>query len=127
MTAAVIIVFVNILGGLTIGVLQQGMSPGLAAQTYTLLTVGEGLVAQPDHVHLTAEPCKNGSDLIFPNAGKTIAPPQALLKFECFEPRNLRILNGPFCARPKGHTKSGSPCASNPVTMKGVMPALVPT
>ncbi|MEO5954629.1 MAG: FHIPEP family type III secretion protein, partial [Nitrospiraceae bacterium] len=45
-TAAVIIVFVNILGGLTIGVLQQGMSPGLAAQTYTLLTVGEGLVAQ---------------------------------------------------------------------------------
>lgn len=45
-TAAVIIVFVNIVGGLTIGVLQQGMSPGLAAQTYTLLTVGEGLVAQ---------------------------------------------------------------------------------
>ncbi|MDZ4856432.1 MAG: flagellar biosynthesis protein FlhA [Nitrospirota bacterium] len=44
--AAVIIVFVNILGGLTIGVLQQGMSPGLAAETYTLLTVGEGLVAQ---------------------------------------------------------------------------------
>ena len=39
-TAAVIIVFVNIVGGLTIGVLQQGMSPGLAAQTYTLLTVG---------------------------------------------------------------------------------------
>ncbi|MDH4187248.1 MAG: flagellar biosynthesis protein FlhA, partial [Nitrospira sp.] len=45
-TAAVVIVFVNILGGLSIGILQQGMSPGLAAQTYTLLTVGEGLVAQ---------------------------------------------------------------------------------
>jgi flagellar biosynthesis protein FlhA len=45
-TAAIIIVFVNIIGGLTIGILQQGMSPGLAAQTYTLLTVGEGLVAQ---------------------------------------------------------------------------------
>ena len=44
--AAIIIVLVNIVGGLTIGVLQQGMSPGLAAQTYTLLTVGEGLVAQ---------------------------------------------------------------------------------
>ncbi len=44
--AAVIIVFVNIIGGLAIGVLQQGMSPGLAAQTYTVLTVGEGLVAQ---------------------------------------------------------------------------------
>jgi flagellar biosynthesis protein FlhA len=44
--AAIIIVLVNIIGGLTIGILQQGMSPGLAAQTYTLLTVGEGLVAQ---------------------------------------------------------------------------------
>lgn len=44
--AAIIIVLVNIVGGLTIGVLQQGMSAGLAAQTYTLLTVGEGLVAQ---------------------------------------------------------------------------------
>ena len=44
--AAVIITLVNILGGLAIGILQQGMSPGLAAQTYTVLTVGEGLVAQ---------------------------------------------------------------------------------
>jgi flagellar biosynthesis protein FlhA len=44
--AAIIIVLVNIVGGLAIGILQQGMSPALAAQTYTLLTVGEGLVAQ---------------------------------------------------------------------------------
>jgi flagellar biosynthesis protein FlhA len=44
--AAVIIILVNIVGGLAIGILQQGMSPALAAQTYTLLTVGEGLVAQ---------------------------------------------------------------------------------
>ncbi|CAE6777267.1 MAG: flagellar biosynthesis protein FlhA [Nitrospira sp.] len=44
--AAVVITLVNILGGLTIGVLQQGMTLSAAAQTYTLLTVGEGLVAQ---------------------------------------------------------------------------------
>ncbi|MEW6542371.1 MAG: flagellar biosynthesis protein FlhA [Nitrospirota bacterium] len=44
--AAVIIILVNIIGGLTIGVLQQGMSLAAAAQNYTLLTVGEGLVAQ---------------------------------------------------------------------------------
>ncbi|MEW6246978.1 MAG: flagellar biosynthesis protein FlhA [Nitrospirota bacterium] len=44
--AAVIIIFVNIIGGLVIGVLQQGMTLSAAAQTYTLLTVGEGLVAQ---------------------------------------------------------------------------------
>ncbi|MFY4730683.1 flagellar biosynthesis protein FlhA [Nitrospira sp. BLG_2] len=44
--AAVIIILVNIIGGLAIGILQQGMSPALAAQTYTVLTVGEGLVAK---------------------------------------------------------------------------------
>ncbi|MCP9446214.1 MAG: flagellar biosynthesis protein FlhA [Nitrospira sp.] len=44
--AAVVIILVNIVGGLAIGILQKGMSPALAAQTYTLLTVGEGLVAQ---------------------------------------------------------------------------------
>ncbi|MBI3355295.1 MAG: FHIPEP family type III secretion protein, partial [Nitrospirae bacterium] len=40
--AAVVIILVNIIGGLTIGVLQQGMSLAAAAQVYTLLTVGEG-------------------------------------------------------------------------------------
>lgn len=44
--AAVIIILVNIIGGLTIGGLQQGMSLAAAAQNYTLLTIGEGLVAQ---------------------------------------------------------------------------------
>jgi flagellar biosynthesis protein FlhA len=44
--AAVIIILVNIIGGLTIGVLQNKMGLAQAAQTYTLLTVGEGLVAQ---------------------------------------------------------------------------------
>ncbi|MGE3152768.1 MAG: flagellar biosynthesis protein FlhA [Nitrospiraceae bacterium] len=44
--AAVVIILVNIVGGLTIGVLQQGMALAAAAQDYTLLTIGEGLVAQ---------------------------------------------------------------------------------
>ncbi|HUU50590.1 MAG TPA: flagellar biosynthesis protein FlhA [Nitrospinota bacterium] len=44
--AGIIITFINILGGLIIGSLQQGMSLGDAAQTYTLLTVGDGLVTQ---------------------------------------------------------------------------------
>jgi flagellar biosynthesis protein FlhA len=44
--AAVIIILVNIIGGLTIGVLQQGLSIVQAAENYTILTVGEGLVAQ---------------------------------------------------------------------------------
>ena len=42
--AAVLITFVNIGAGLVIGVLQNGMDLAAAAQTYTILTVGEGLV-----------------------------------------------------------------------------------
>jgi flagellar biosynthesis protein FlhA len=44
--AAVLIVCINLVGGLTVGVFQQGMSFGQAAQHFSLLTVGEGLVAQ---------------------------------------------------------------------------------
>ncbi len=44
--AGIIITLINVIGGLFIGVLQQKMSLADAAQTYTLLTVGDGLVAQ---------------------------------------------------------------------------------
>lgn len=44
--AGIIITFVNILAGLAIGVFQKKMNFADAAQTYTLLTVGDGLVSQ---------------------------------------------------------------------------------
>lgn len=44
--AGIIIVIVNIIGGLIIGVAQGGLSLITAAQTYTILTVGDGLVTQ---------------------------------------------------------------------------------
>ncbi len=44
--AGVIIVFVNIVGGLVVGVLQKGMRIDDAAVNYTLLTIGDGLVTQ---------------------------------------------------------------------------------
>ncbi len=44
--AGLLITTVNIIGGFAIGVLQRGMSVADAAQTYTLLTVGDGLVTQ---------------------------------------------------------------------------------
>ncbi|RMH46842.1 MAG: flagellar biosynthesis protein FlhA [Gammaproteobacteria bacterium] len=44
--AGIIITIINIIGGLVIGMLQLKMSAGEAAQTYTLLTVGDGLVSQ---------------------------------------------------------------------------------
>ena len=42
--ASIIITVINIVGGLIIGVTQKGMSAGDAAQKYTLLTIGDGLV-----------------------------------------------------------------------------------
>ncbi len=44
--AGVLITLINIFGGLAIGVFQKGMSFGAAAQNYTILTVGDGLVSQ---------------------------------------------------------------------------------
>lgn len=44
--AGLLITAINILGGLSIGVLQRGLSIGEAVSTYTLLTIGDGLVAQ---------------------------------------------------------------------------------
>jgi flagellar biosynthesis protein FlhA len=44
--AGIIITFVNIIGGLIIGIVMGGMDWLKAAETYTLLTVGDGLVSQ---------------------------------------------------------------------------------
>lgn len=44
--AGLVIMVVNIIGGLMIGMLQHNMSFGAAGQTYMLLAIGDGLVAQ---------------------------------------------------------------------------------
>lgn len=44
--AGIIILLINIIGGLVIGVMQHGMPWGQALQTYTLLTIGDGIVTQ---------------------------------------------------------------------------------
>lgn len=44
--AGLLIVFINIIGGIIYGTLQQDLSLGEAAQTYTILTIGDGLVSQ---------------------------------------------------------------------------------
>ncbi|MFZ5846934.1 MAG: flagellar biosynthesis protein FlhA, partial [Actinomycetota bacterium] len=44
--AAIIITLVNLLGGFTVGVLQKGMTFSDAVHTYSLLTIGDGLVSQ---------------------------------------------------------------------------------
>jgi len=44
--AGILIMVINLIGGLLIGMLQHDLSIGEAARTYTLLTIGDGLVAQ---------------------------------------------------------------------------------
>lgn len=44
--AAVVIILINILGGFAVGILQRGMDFETALRTFTILTVGEGLVTQ---------------------------------------------------------------------------------
>ncbi|MCH9742978.1 MAG: flagellar biosynthesis protein FlhA [Proteobacteria bacterium] len=44
--AGIIILFINIIGGFIIGMAQHGLPFGQSVQTYTLLTIGDGLVAQ---------------------------------------------------------------------------------
>ena len=44
--AGLLVVMINVIGGMIIGIVQQGLSFSEAGRTYTLLTVGDGLVTQ---------------------------------------------------------------------------------
>jgi flagellar biosynthesis protein FlhA len=73
--AGLMVVFINIIGGIIIGVAQQGLSFGEAARTYTLLTVGDGLVTQvPALIVSTA------AGLLVSKAGVSGAADKALMK-----------------------------------------------
>jgi flagellar biosynthesis protein FlhA len=44
--AGIVIIVINIIGGIAIGMVQRGLSIGDAVNTYSLLTIGDGLVSQ---------------------------------------------------------------------------------
>lgn len=44
--AGIVIIFVNLIGGISVGTAQQGMDVSTALNTFSLLTIGDGLVAQ---------------------------------------------------------------------------------
>jgi flagellar biosynthesis protein FlhA len=72
--AGLLVVFINVIGGMIVGIAQQGMSFGDAARTYTLLTVGDGLVTQvPALIVSTA------AGLLVAKAGVTGAADKALI------------------------------------------------
>lgn len=73
--AGLLIVFINIIGGIIIGVAQMSLSFSDAAKTYTLLTVGDGLVTQ-----IPALIVSTAAGLLVSKAGVTGAADKALIK-----------------------------------------------
>src|SRR3954451_17800374 len=73
--AGLLVVFINVIGGIIIGVAQQSMSFRDAAHTYTLLTVGDGLVTQ-----IPALIVSTAAGLLVSKAGVSGAADKALMK-----------------------------------------------
>jgi flagellar biosynthesis protein FlhA len=73
--AGILITFINIVGGIIIGVAQNGMGFGDAARAYTLLTVGDGLVTQ-----IPALVVSTAAGLLVSKAGVSGAADKALSK-----------------------------------------------
>ena len=72
--AGLLIVFINIIGGIVIGTVQQGMTMGEAAETYTILTIGDGLVSQIPALIISI-----GAGLLVSKAGVEGSADKALL------------------------------------------------
>ncbi len=72
--AGLLIVFINVVGGIVIGTVQQGMTFAAAGHTYTLLTVGDGLVTQ-----IPALIVSTAAGLLVSKAGVSGAADKALL------------------------------------------------
>lgn len=71
--AGLLITFINIIAGMIIGIVQQGISFQEASTTYTLLTVGDGLVSQvPSLIVSTA------SGMLVSKAGSDVSTDKAL-------------------------------------------------
>src|SRR6266852_3427320 len=73
--AGLLVVFINIIGGMIIGIAQQSMAFAEAGRTYTLLTVGDGLVTQ-----IPALIVSTAAGLLVSKAGVAGAADQALLR-----------------------------------------------
>ncbi|MFQ5465826.1 MAG: flagellar biosynthesis protein FlhA [Thermodesulfobacteriota bacterium] len=87
--AAILITMINITGGLAIGVLQQGLTVGQAARAYTLLTVGDGLVAQ-----IPALVISTAAGLVVSNVGSRRGLASSLGAQFAVNPKPLLIASG---------------------------------
>jgi flagellar biosynthesis protein FlhA len=87
--AGLLITFINLIGGLIIGVGQMGVSFTEAAHTYTLLTVGDGLVSQ-----IPALVVSTAAGLLVAKAGVSDRTDRALFGQLSAHPRALATTSG---------------------------------
>jgi flagellar biosynthesis protein FlhA len=73
--AGLLVVFINVIGGMIVGIAQQGLGFSQAARTYTSLTVGDGLVTQ-----IPALIVSTAAGLLVAKAGVAGAADKALVK-----------------------------------------------
>src|SRR6202789_1355830 len=84
--AGLLIVAINVVGGIVIAVAQKGMSFGDATQTFTLLTVGDGLVSQ-----MPALIVSTAAGLMVSKAGVDGSTDKALIKQLSLSPQALGL------------------------------------
>lgn len=87
--AAIVIMLVNVIGGFIVGMGQQGLGIMEALQRYTLLTVGEGLVAQ-----IPALLISTATGIIVTRAAAASALGQDAVSQLLAQPRVLNIVAG---------------------------------
>jgi flagellar biosynthesis protein FlhA len=87
--AGVVITLINIVGGLALGVGRQGMALSDAAATYTLLTIGDGLVSQ-----IPALLVSTAAGIVVTKAGVEGSADKALLRELAGSPKPLALASG---------------------------------
>ncbi|MCA6242387.1 MAG: flagellar biosynthesis protein FlhA [Phenylobacterium sp.] len=86
--AGLIIVAINVIGGILIGTLQHGMPLGDAASTYTLMTIGDGLVTQIPALIISI-----AAGFLVSNAGVDGSTDQALVTQLAMNPISLGMVS----------------------------------
>jgi type III secretion protein V len=83
--ASILVILVNLIGGMIVGSLKHGMTVGTAAETYALLSVGDGLVAQIPSLFISVAAgtlvtrASGDSDMGTEIAGQLFVEPRALM------------------------------------------------
>jgi flagellar biosynthesis protein FlhA len=87
--AGIVIMLINLVGGLAVGIFQEGMPLVEAAQTYTTLTVGDGLVSQVPALVVSA-----AAGVIVSRAGAGDSLATELQDQVIFQPKALGMVSG---------------------------------